>query len=169
MKFSKLLMIGLFSVGAIATSALPGMARPGFTYSEANVRSGPSINARRIDGLPKGTPLEILRVHRGWYYVRSIGQLRTEGWMSVGVVDLEQNNRKYITLLGNLDDVINIRSTPSLGSRIQHTGAGGDLVEVSESKFVALGQGYGRAGYYWYYITYPNGASGWVRGDLIAK
>jgi uncharacterized protein YgiM (DUF1202 family) len=174
MKFSKSLMVGLLSLGTIAASALPGMARPGYIYSEANVRSAPSFNSRRVDGLPEGSPLEILRVvpgrgdSRTWYYVRSTGQLRTEGWVSSNLVKFEPTGRQYGTLMGDDGDVINIRSSHSTDSRVKHTGTKGDFVEVGESKFIPLGQGYGRTGYYWYYVTYPNGASGWVRGDLIA-
>jgi uncharacterized protein YgiM (DUF1202 family) len=174
MKFSKSLMVGLLSLGTIAASALPGMARPGYIYSEANVRSAPSFNSRRVDGLPEGTPLEILRVVPGrgdgrtWYYVHSTGQLRTEGWVSSNLVKFEPTGRQYGTLMGDDGDVINIRSSHSTDSRVKHTGTKGDFVEVGESKFIPLGQGYGRTGYYWYYVTYPNGASGWVRGDLIA-
>lgn len=166
MKFPKLLTVGLLSLGTIVVSALPGMARPGYIYSEANVRSAPSINAQRLDGLPEGTPLEILRVEsgadrRGWYYVRSTGQLRTEGWVASSLVRFEQDGRQYGTLFGNDGDVINIRSDYDLESRIKHTGVAGDLVEVEESRSVG-------SGYTWHKVTYPNGASGWVRGDLIS-
>lgn len=174
MKFSKLLMVGLLSLGTIVVSAMPSMARPGFITFEANLRSGPSMNATRVDGLPEGTPLEILKIVPGtshnvkhWYYVRSTGDLRTEGWVTSSLVRFQVSNQNYGTLAGNEDDVINIRSAPNLQSQVIHTGVMGDLVEVGQSKFVALGKGYGRTGYYWYYITYPNGASGWVRGDLI--
>jgi SH3-like domain-containing protein len=168
MKFSKLLMVGLLSLGAIAASALPSMARPGYIYSEANVRSEPSIKADRIDGLPTGTPLEIARVYAGWYYVRSTGQLRTEGWVSSALVRFEQTGRRYGNLVGEFDDVINIRSGPSLKSPVKHTGATGDLVEVGESSQGRSGNRPGDPWEKWHYVTYPNGASGWVRNDLIA-
>jgi SH3-like domain-containing protein len=172
MKFPKLLTVGLLSLGTIVISALPSMARPGYIYSEANVRSAPSVNARRIDGLPTGTPLEILRVDsgrdsRGWYYVRSTGQLRTEGWVSSALVNFEQDGRQYGTLRGSDGDVINIRSEHNTGSRIKHTGMAGDLVEVGESR-VGRSMRQSESGYTWYQVTYPNGASGWVRSDLIS-
>ncbi len=173
MNFPKLLTVGLLSVGAIVISALPSMARPAFIYSEANVRSEPSISARRIDGLPQGTPLEVLRVKSGadspgWYYVRSMGELRTEGWVSASLVNFEQNNRQYGTLYGKPGDVINIRSAPSLNSRVKHTGTTDDLVEVGVSSQGRSGNRPGDPWEKWYYITYPNGSSGWVRSDLIS-
>jgi Bacterial SH3 domain len=173
MKFPKLLTVGLLSLGTIVVSALPSMARPGFIYSEANVRSAPSINAQRIDGLPEGTSLEILRVEsgadrRGWYYVRSSGQLRTEGWVTASLVRFEQNDRQYGTLSGDPGDVINIRSAPNLQSRVKHSGTTGDLVEVGESSQGRAGNRPGDPWERWYYVTYPNGSAGWVRSDLIS-
>ncbi len=173
MKFPKLLTVGLLSLGAIVVSALPSMARPAFIYSEANVRSEPSISARRIDGLPQGTPLEVLRVEsgadsRGWYYVRSMGELRTEGWVSASLVNFEPSDRQYGTLSGKPGDVINIRSTSSLNSRVKHTGTPGDLVEVGQFSQGRSGNRPGDPWEKWYYITYPNGSAGWVRGDLIS-
>jgi uncharacterized protein YgiM (DUF1202 family) len=174
MKFPKLLTIGLLSLSAIGMTALPSMARPGSIDGQANLRSGPSMEADRIDGLPEGTPLEVLRIVpatsdnvRTWYYVRSTGNLRTEGWVTSNLVRFEVSNQNYGTLTGSEDDVINIRSAPNLQSQVVHTGVLGDLVKVGQSKFVPLGKGYGRTGYRWYNVTYPNGSSGWVRGDLI--
>lgn len=170
MKFPKLLTIGLLSLSAIAMGELPSMARPGYIYSGANVRSGPSKNADRIDGLPKGTPLEVLRqvsedgsnwYYSNWYYVRSMGDLRTEGWVLAPLVRFEATNDSYGTLGGSEGDVINIRSAPNTQSRVLHTGVTGDWVAVGESSL--------HNGYRWYKITYPNGASGWVRGDLINR
>ncbi len=166
MKFPKLLTIGLLSLSAMALNALPSMARPGSIDFQANLRSGPSMNADRIDGLPEGTPLEVLKIVPGtshniqyWYYVRSTGNLRTEGWVTSSLVRFEVSNQNYGTLAGSEGDVINIRVGPYLNSRIAHTGTMGDLVQVGDS--------YLNAGYRWYNITYSNGASGWVRGDLI--
>jgi uncharacterized protein YgiM (DUF1202 family) len=172
MKFSKTLMVGLLSLGTIAASALPSMARPGYIYSEANVRSAPSFNSRRVDGLPEGTPLEVLRVVAGrgdgrtWYYVRSTGQLRTEGWVSANLVKFESTRRMYGTLVGNDGDVINIRSDSDIDSRVKHTGIAGDLVEI-ETSIMSRSTQQSKSGYIWYKVVYPNGASGWVRGDLI--
>jgi Bacterial SH3 domain len=174
MKFPKLLTIGLLSLSAIVLNALPSLARPALIDYEANLRSGPSMEADRIDGLPKGMPLEVLRIMPGigqkierWYYVRSTGDLHTEGWVTSSLVRFEASNQNYGTLAGSEGDVINIRSAPNLQSRVVHTGVLGDLVKVGESKFVPLGKDYGRTGYRWYNVTYPNSASGWVRGDLI--
>ncbi len=174
MKFPKVLTIGLLSLGTIAITALPSMARPGFIHSEANLRSGPSTESDRIDSLPEGTPLEVLRMvvgtnhnMRTWYYVRSTGTLRTEGWITSSLVRFKSSNQNYGTLAGNEGDVINIRSTPNLWSQVIHRGENGDLVSVGESKFVPLSSDAVRTGHRWYNITYPNGTSGWVRGDLI--
>ena len=171
MKFPKLLTVGLLSLRTIVMSALPSMARPGYIYSEANVRSVPSVNAQRVDGLPQGTPLEILRVKsgaRGWYYVRSTGRLRTEGWVSSSLVRFEQDGREYGTLLGDDGDVINMRSDSTVKGRIKHTGTSGDLVEVVKSSPGRSGPRPGDPWEKWHYVTYPNGASGWVRSDLIS-
>jgi uncharacterized protein YgiM (DUF1202 family) len=169
----KILVMGLLSVTALMVAALPGMARPATIDSPANMRSGPSIETEILDGLPEGTPLEVLKVVKDaerdhyWYYVRSTGKLRTEGWVTAALVQFDSSSQSYGTLAGEPGDVINIRSAPSTQGDVLHTGVLGDLVTVGRSKFVSLGGDYGRTGYRWYYVTYPSGAAGWVRGDLI--
>jgi Bacterial SH3 domain len=176
----KSLVVGLLSVSALVVTALPGMARPATIASAhfgVNLRSGPSLQDTILDALPDQTPLEVLRIvnlegggeGRGdWYYVRSGGDLKTEGWVNGGHVSFLPSHQIYGTLTGEPGDVINLRSAPSTQSEVLHTGVLGDLVTVGKSKFVPLGNDYGRTGYRWHYVTYPSGAAGWVRGDLIA-
>ncbi len=174
MIFRKTWVIGLLSVSALMVSALPGMARPGTiesAYFGVNLRSGPSLQDTVLDALPDKTPIAVLRIvnseGQNWYYVRSRGNLKTEGWIDGGYVSFLPSEQIYGTLAGEPGDVINIRSTPSTQSEVLHTGALGDLVTVGRSQFVPLGNSYGRTGYRWHYVTYPSGAAGWVRGDLI--
>jgi hypothetical protein len=171
MIFRKSLVVGLLSVTALMVGALPGMARPATITYEANIRSGPSMQTTRLDGLPKDTPIEVLKIvddadsdGRGlyWYYVRSTGKLRTEGWVTSTLVRFNASSQNYGTLAGEPGDVINIRSDPSTQRDVLHTGVLGDLVMVGRSARSSDG------GYPWYYVTYPNGAAGWVRADLIS-
>ena len=161
-------VIGLLSIGAVIASALPGMTRPATIDIEANLRSGPSMNASRIDGLPVGTSIEVLKIvnskdrYRGyWYYVRTNERSSTEGWVSDSLVRFNTSNQTYGTLAGDEDDVINLRSAPRRNSEVLHTGTKGDLVKVGQSKR-------SEDGYPWYYVTFSNQSSGWVRGDLIS-
>lgn len=165
-------LMGLWGIGMVMTIAFPGSARSAKVAYEVNLRSGPSVEAQRIDGLPEGTPLEVLKVVSSsdqnnpyWYYVRSTGRLKTEGWVTSSLVRFNASNQRYGTLMGQQDDVINIRSGPSLKDRVVHTGTLGDLITIGQSKFIPTNNS--RTGYYWYPINYPNGATGWVRGDLI--
>jgi Bacterial SH3 domain len=170
----KSLVVGLLSVSALMVAALPGMARPGTIDIEANVRADASFQAEVLDGLPVGTSVEVLKVvtepTRGdyWYYLRSTGKLKTQGWVRSNLVRFEPSDKSYGTLGGEPGDVINIRSAPSTQGEVLHTGVLGDLVMVGRSKFVPLGNDYGRTGHRWHYVTYPSGAAGWVRGDLIS-
>ncbi len=173
MTLRQVLLVGLLAVGTVMAVALPGTARSAQITYEVNLRSGPSTTANRIDGLPKGTPLQVLKViasndryHAYWYYVRSTGRLKTQGWVAGSYVSFDSSNQRYGTLAGQEGDVINIRSGPGLHHRIVHTGSMGDLVSVGQSKFVTTSRD-SRAGYDWYPVTYPNGATGWVRSDLI--
>jgi Bacterial SH3 domain len=162
----KSLVVGLLSVTALMVAALPGMARPGTIDIEANVRADASLQAEVLDGLPVGTSVEVLKIvtepTRGdyWYYLRSTGRLKTQGWVRSNLVRLKPSNESYGTLAGESGDVINIRSAPSTQGEVLHTGVLGDLVTVGRSKN-------SDGGYRWHYVTYPNGAAGWVRGDLI--
>jgi hypothetical protein len=173
MIFCKSLVVGLLTVGGLIASALPGVARPATIGIEANVRSAASLQATVLDGLPVGTNVEVLNItfepKRGdyWYYLRATGNLKTEGWVRSNLVNFGLTHDAYGTLSGDQGDVINIRSTPSTQGEVLHTGVLGDLVTVGRSKFVPLGNDYGRTGHRWHYVTYPSGAAGWVRGDLI--
>ncbi|MBD2326447.1 SH3 domain-containing protein [Alkalinema sp. FACHB-956] len=152
-------------------NALPGMTRPATIDSEgwgAMVRSGPSLKMRELGSLAHGAPVEVLKVTTTndsdsglyWYYVQSTGRSRAEGWVSGSLVRFKSSNQTYGTLAGSSNDVINIRSAPSLKGNVVHTGVVGDLVTVGRSSR--------DAGYRWYHITYPNGSKGWVREDLIS-
>lgn len=178
MKTDKILLAGLLglttSLTAFFASALPSLARPATIDIEANVRSGPSFQSTRIDGLPKGTNVEVSRIiyeaarKDHWYYVRSTGRLKTQGWVSSDLVRFAPSNATYGTLIGQLNGVINIRLGPSLKDPVQHMGVFGDLVRIKRSQFVPdNGSRSSRIGYDWHNIVYPNGATGWVRGDLI--
>jgi hypothetical protein len=167
MNFHKYSVVGLLSLGAVMAGALPSMARPATIDIEANVRSAPSLSASRIDGLPIGTPVEVLKIiddtHRYknlWYYIRSTGDLQAEGWVDSRLVRFGPSSQTYGALIGSVKAVINIRSAPSLVGEVLHTGTGGDLVALGASQR-------GDGGSRWHYITYPNQASGWVRSDLI--
>jgi hypothetical protein len=169
MTFRKSLVIGLFSLSALIAGAMPSLARSATISYEANLRSGPSLYTSRIDGLPEGTPLEVMRIvadtdsetQSHWYYVRSTGRLKTEGWVTSSLVNFNASNRSYGTIAGEPGDVINIRSTPNLNGRVLHTGVMGDVVMLGDSKIDGNG-------YRWHYVIYPNQASGWVRADLIS-
>jgi hypothetical protein len=169
MTFHKNLVIGLLSLSALIAGALPSLARSATISYEANLRSGPSLYTSRIDGLPEGTPVEVMRIladtdsetQSYWYYVRSTGRLKTEGWVTSTLVKFNSRNFSYRTLVGDPGDVINIRSAPNLDGTVLHTGVVGDLVRLSESKI-------DRNGYRWHYVIYPNQAAGWVRADFIS-
>ncbi|HEY9907326.1 MAG TPA: SH3 domain-containing protein [Thermosynechococcaceae cyanobacterium] len=55
---------------------------------------------------------------------------------------------------------VNVRSAPSSDSYAPHYGLVGDLVDVIRST-------QGADGYTWYLVSFPSGATGWVRGDLV--
>jgi hypothetical protein len=170
----KSLVVGWLSVTALIVVALPGMARPGTIDIEANVRADASLQADVLDGLPVGTTVEVLKIvtepTRGdyWYYLRSTGRLKTQGWVRSNLVRFKPDNQSYGTLAGEPGDVINIRSAPSTQSDVLHTGVLGDLVTVGESTSFPLSDPRGRMNYRWHYVTYPSGAAGWVRSDLIS-
>jgi Bacterial SH3 domain len=167
MIFRKSLVVGLLSVGALIASALPGVARPATIMIEANVRSAASLQATVLDGLPVGTNVEVLNItfepKRGdyWYYLRSIGNLKTEGWVRSNLVNFNSTSEGYGTLSADRGDAINIRSAPTTQGKVLHTGITGDLVTVGRSMK-------GDGGKRWFYVTYPNRSAGWVREDLIS-
>jgi hypothetical protein len=171
MIFCKSLVVGLLTVGGLIASALPGVARPATIGIEANVRSAASLEARVLDGLPVGTNVEVLNIFQEperyqqqqhtWYYLRSSGRIKTEGWVRRELVNFGSTSESYGTLSADLDDVINIRSAPTTQGKILHTGVTGDLVTVGRAMT-------GDGGKRWYHVTYPNRSAGWVREDLIS-
>lgn len=56
---------------------------------------------------------------------------------------------------------VNVRSAPTINSSSPHYGLVGDRVYV-------LGKVPGTDSYTWYYVRFPSGAKGWIRGDLVS-
>lgn len=63
-------------------------------------------------------------------------------------------------LVGQPGGRINVRSAPSTSSSTPHYGIVGDRVQVIDAT-------YSDDGYHWYYVEFPSGARGWIRGDLV--
>jgi uncharacterized protein YgiM (DUF1202 family) len=158
--------IGLATLGTIVASSLPAIARPATLSTEdangqVNLRSGTSLKSSVLEVLNNGGSVEVLNIIQlkgdYWYYVRS----SVEGWVKGDLVRFKSSDQRFATLKGNRDEQVNVRSGPTTTSRANHYGLTGDLVSVGRSIK-------GDAGYYWYYVTFPNQSSGWVRGDLLA-
>jgi uncharacterized protein YgiM (DUF1202 family) len=163
--FQASLTLGVLGFGAMLLSALPSMARPASLYTNTNLRSGASLNAPVLEVLKSGGKVEVLNIARGadgytWSYVRSEIEGTEEGWVRSDLLNFHGSNRDYGILLGQRGDRINVRADASTQSAIRHYGLSGDVVSVVESTY--------RYGFNWYLVTFPNGATGWVRGDLIA-
>jgi uncharacterized protein YgiM (DUF1202 family) len=159
-------LVGLCSVGAVMLAAMPGMARPATLDTDANVRSGASRRSPVEETLSKGAPVEVTNIVLGddgnyWYYVKSPIEGTASGWVRGDLVRFGSSQSRYGTLGGDRGDRINVRSGPGTDREILHYGLSGDLVTVGRSQYEYDGD-------FWYEVTFPNGASGWVREDLIA-
>ncbi|WP_223049151.1 SH3 domain-containing protein [Leptothermofonsia sichuanensis] len=55
---------------------------------------------------------------------------------------------------------INVRSQPTVDSYSPHYGLVGDRIQIIKDA-----RGYD--GYTWYYVRFPSGAEGWIRGDFV--
>jgi SH3-like domain-containing protein len=162
--------IGLATLGTIVASSLPAIARPATLSTEdangqVNLRSGTSVKSSVLEVLNNGSSVEVLNIIQlkgdYWYYVRSNIEASNEGWVSSRFVRFKSSDQRFATLKGSRDERVNVRSGPTTTSRAEHYGLTGDLVSVGRSIK-------GDAGYYWYYVTFPNQSSGWVRADLLA-
>jgi SH3-like domain-containing protein len=165
-KFFKVSLISsLVGLGAML-AALPAMARPAVVQADANVRSAPSVNAPVLEILPQRGLVEVTRIQvaedgQTWYYTKSKIEGTAEGWVRSDLLGFfNQRNLTYGTLGGVAGDRINIRSAPRMDSEVRHYGLMGDVVQVDGSK--------SNDGYLWRHVTFPNGAAGWVRYDLIS-
>ena len=56
----------------------------------------------------------------------------------------------------------NIRSTPKASSSNAHDGSMSDLIQV-------INFFDGDGGYDWYYVRFPSGAHGWIRGEYVQE
>jgi uncharacterized protein YgiM (DUF1202 family) len=161
-------LLSLISFSTLLMTSLPAMARPGIITTHANVRSGASLNALVREVLaPTGT-VEVLNIAQGedgwnWYYVRSEIEGTEEGWVRSDLINFKPGNRRYAVLRGDQENRINVRSAPSISSNIAHYGIGGDVIEIDDRRMTREGN------YFWYWVTFPNQASGWVRGDLFIR
>ncbi|MGG6262958.1 SH3 domain-containing protein [Leptolyngbya sp. AN03gr2] len=156
------------SLGALLLSVLPAMARPATVVTNANLRSSASSTAPVIDSVGRNGTVEVLNAaldDRGWtwYYVQSEIEGTENGWLRYDMVRFNPTDRTYAMLKGDRDSQINVRSAPTTTSRILHYGIGGDIVEIDDGRTQREGS------YSWYWVTFPNQASGWVRGDLLSR
>jgi uncharacterized protein YgiM (DUF1202 family) len=166
MSFATKVLVGLLSLGALITGALPGNARPATLITDTNLRTDPSLTATVSRVLSPGSNVEVLNITVAndgdyWYYVRSQVQGRAEGWVRGDLTSFEPSQKRYATLAGDRNDRINVRSKPRLDSNILHYGLPGDLVIVEESFQESQG-------YRWYRVQFPSNAIGWVREDLLS-
>jgi SH3-like domain-containing protein len=156
----------VLGLGALLLTSLPATARPARVTTDANVRSSASLNATVLDVLSPNSTVEVLNIVLArdgdyWYYVRSDIEGTAEGWVRSNLISFGRSNLTYGTLAGQRGDRINVRSSPRLESRVLHYGLSGDLVTVGQTyKEFSSDR--------WYEVTFPNGASGWVRADLIS-
>lgn len=160
------LSVALLSFGTLIAGTLPSMARPATLTTDSNLRTGASLTATVLEVLPPGSNVEVLNITVGndgnyWYYVRPEVEGTPDGWIRSNLVSFKPSSKSYATLTGNRGDKINVRSAPSLQSKILHYGLEGDLVMVSES-FKEYDS------YRWYRVKFPNNAAGWVREDLLS-
>jgi SH3-like domain-containing protein len=162
--------IGLATLGTIVTSSLPAIARPATLTTEdangrVNVRSAASVKSSVLETLKTGGGIEVLNIVQVkgdyWYYVRSDIEGTAEGWVNSNFVRFKSSDQRFATLKGSRDERINVRSGPTTNSRATHYGLSGDLVSVG--RLVR-----GDEGERWYYVTFPNQSSGWVRSDLLS-
>ncbi len=163
------MMIGFISVGSILLSSLPTLAYPATLQRRTDLRSNASFTSNIIETFVPG-PVEILKVAKDdegndWYYIRTRVEGTQDGWVRSSQVNLSHpRNQSYAVLGGDRGepgDRINIRSVPRMDGEILHYGITGDVVKINSSK--------PSDGYLWRYVRFPNGASGWVRYDLISS
>ena len=154
------------SFGTLMAGVLPAMARPATLTTDSNLRTDASLTASVKEVLPPGSNVEVLNITVGkdgnyWYYVRPEVEGTPDGWIRSNLVSFKPSSKSYGTLVGSRGTRINVRSSPSLNSKIQHYGLPGDLVTI-ENSFKESGN------YRWYRVKFPSNAIGWVREDLIS-
>lgn len=157
--------VGLLSLATVVATALPGLSLPGKLTSDANLRSGRSLTASVKEVLRSGGKVEVLNIQPVdddyWYYVQSEIEGTEKGWIRSDLIRFNPIKVRAGNLVGKFQDVINIRSNPSIKSKVQHYGLGGDLVTILDSRKEA-------SGYFWYKVKFPSNAVGWVREDVIS-
>jgi uncharacterized protein YraI len=77
--------------------AFPAFAHlgPGFTTAGVNLRADASEDASRIGGLAKGARVEVLKLERGWYQVRTRTATRQTGWVRGDFIRLGKPGAKH--------------------------------------------------------------------------
>ena len=166
MRLMTKLTAGWLTFATLMTGILPAMARPATLTTESNLRTSASLTATVQEVLPSGSNVQVLNITVGddgdyWYYVQPSVEGTANGWIRSDLVKFQPSQRRYATIVGERGYKINVRSSPSLKSKVLHSALSGDLVTVEDS--------YQQAGEYrWYRIKFPSNATGWVREDLLS-
>ncbi len=138
----------------------PGLGQNTFglvRVSVGNMRAEPRFSSELVTQVLMGTPLEVLKRQRGWFYVRSPDNYL--GWMSSGL--FERMNQQRLKEWNNADKVImnhyhgmayeepTAQSLPvsnvSIGNRMMRTGQSGD----------------------WIAVALPDGRTGFIPSDMV--
>ena len=156
-KFIKTLTASAFMCCLLSVSAYADSAT--VTGSEVNMRSGPGLNYRIVDCLPKGASVSVTnRSNPEWYAVNYNGQ---EGFMSSGYLKINDDyqNSDVVTSegVGYIDGMyVRFRSGPSTDSSI--------LGEYNSGKEVQIT---GTSGDWTACII--NGQAGYIYSDYISR
>lgn len=152
-KIKSALVLGLVASSMASVDAYA--QRDGVSSSNLNIRSGPTVNSKKITTIKKDTLCEILEEKNKWYKVRLDNG--TIGWCSAKymqeVVNKNEGFEGKVTA-----SVLNLRSGPSTNYRVVKKLNKNTNINVIET----LPNG-------WLKIKLSNGSTGYVSAKYISK
>lgn len=80
-------------LGLLAAPAIASAATTAHTNAAVNLRTGPDAGYPRVTTLPAGTALQVYGCINDWSWC-DVGVGRERGWISAGLIDYVENNRR---------------------------------------------------------------------------
>lgn len=160
------LLVGCVALGTFATGTFPVLALPATLTTGSNLRRHASEGANIITTVPQGTQVKVLNTTSNypdyWYYIefQRAGKL-INGWVRSDLISVRLGNNTYANIKGVNESSVNVRSQPNTNSRIIRTATVGDIITIE-------GSSRGSGNNLWYFVKFPHGATGWVRGDFVS-
>ncbi|KMM37553.1 N-acetylmuramoyl-L-alanine amidase [Guptibacillus hwajinpoensis] len=125
------------------------------TVSDLQVRAGPGKEFPVLGSIEVNTKWDVIKTEKDWIAIDYKGQ---EGWVASWLVNSTTESDQAVSSIKEVQaNILNVRESQGLGSRIIHQLPSGSVVEEVKKEND------------WSFIRYDNGQTGWVDSSFLKE